>query len=112
DDLVVESLGWISRAVSDLERSRLVMAVEAVDRGLHLAEGFSVVDWLALRCPDLERRALYDLARLAKAGREPVHAPLLERVRGGEMTLARAARLHRALQRVRPGLPVQEYANA
>ncbi|GAA1178559.1 HNH endonuclease signature motif containing protein [Ornithinimicrobium humiphilum] len=112
DDLVVESLGWISRAVSDLERSRLVMATEAVDRGLHLAEGFTVVDWLALKCPDLERRALMDLARLAQAGREPVHAPLIERVKDGQLSIARAARLHRALQRVRPGMPPEEYAAA
>ncbi|WP_343898648.1 HNH endonuclease signature motif containing protein, partial [Ornithinimicrobium humiphilum] len=43
---------------------------------------------------------------------EPVHAPLIERVKSGDMSLARAARLHRALQRVRPGLPPEEYAAA
>ena len=112
DAEVSTGLEGLSRATATLERVRLRLACEAAERGLHTVEGFGLVDWLALRCPDLEARQVRDLARLALAGREPVHAPLLRGVLNGGMTPARAATVHRALSRIRRAITAEEYAQA
>ncbi len=112
DAEVRSGLEGLSRATSTLERARLRLACEVAERGLHTIEGFGLVDWLALRCPDLEARHLRDLARVALAGCEAVHAPLLAGVLSGGMPLARAAAIHRALSRIRRAVGAEEYAQA
>ena len=102
----------VASVASALERARVRMACEAAARGLHTAEGMSLADWLALRCPDLARPVLVDLVRVAQAGQEGVHAPLLAGVLSGGMPLARAATLHRALARVRGALSPVDYGAA
>ncbi|MFK5646763.1 DUF222 domain-containing protein [Ornithinimicrobium sp. LYQ121] len=109
---VTSGLRRVALASEALVRARLRLACEVVDRGLHTDEGFSLVDWMTLRCPDLEERALRDLARVAQASREHVHAPILQGVLSGGMPLARGARLLRALARIRGSLTADEYALA
>lgn len=112
DAEVRTALGLAAHAAASLERARLRLAREAAQRGLHRLDGFGLVDWLALRCPELAAAGVQDLARVALAAQEPVHGPLVQGVLGGGMPLARAARLHRALVRVRRAVPPQEYAAA
>lgn len=112
DAEVASGLDQVSRASATLERARLRLACEAAERGLHTIDGFSLVDWLAARCPDLDARVVRDLARVAGAAREGVHAPLVAGVLSGGMPLARAARMHRALVRIRRAVTPLEYAEA
>lgn len=112
DGEVRSGLEGLSRAAATLDRVRLRLACEAAERGLHSIDGFGLVDWLALRCPDADAAHVRDLARVALAGREAVHAPLLHGVLTGGMPLARAARIHRALARIRRGVSGEEYAQA
>src|SRR5690606_14275790 len=102
----------VATVASALERARVRMACAAAARGLHTAEGMSLADWLALRCPDLARPVLHDLVRVAQAGQEGVHEPLLVGVLSRGMSLGRAATLHRALARVRPALSPSDYGSA
>ena len=102
----------VASVASALERARVRMACEAAARGLHTDEGMTLADWLALRCPDLARPVLHDLVRVAQAGQEGVHDPLLAGVLSRGMPLARAATLHRALARVRGALSPQDYGSA
>ncbi|MFK5632960.1 MULTISPECIES: DUF222 domain-containing protein [unclassified Ornithinimicrobium] len=112
DTEVRVGLGLLTFACQALLHARLRLACEVAERGLHTAEGFALVDWLALRCPDLDQGSVRDLGRLATAAREGVHAPLLTAVLGRGMPLARAGRIHRALARVRWPLSPEEYAAA
>ncbi|MFK5634077.1 DUF222 domain-containing protein [Ornithinimicrobium sp. LYQ103] len=109
---VTSGLRRVALASEALVRARLRLACEVVERGLHTDEGFSLVDWMTLRCPDLDERALRDLARVARASREDVHAPILQGVLSGGMPLARAARLLSALARIRGSLTADQYAQA
>lgn len=93
-------------------RARLRLACDVVERGLHLGSGFALPDWLSLRCPDLSPEAVRDLARVAAAGREEVHRPLVAAAMTGGMPVARAAALHRALVRVRGSVGGAEYEKA
>ena len=102
----------VSTVASALQRARLRLACEARQRGLHTAEGMSLADWLALRCPDLAKPVLHALVRMAQAGQEPVHAPLVDGVLTGGMSLERAATVHRALARIRRAVPPEEYTQA
>src|SRR5699024_1719982 len=95
-----------------LERARVRMACEAAARGLHTAEGMSLADWLGLRCPDLARPVLADLVRVAQAGQEGVHEPLMAGILSRGMSLGRAAALHRAMARVRTALSPTDYGAA
>ncbi|WP_431473558.1 DUF222 domain-containing protein [Ornithinimicrobium sp. W1665] len=106
------ALGAVSVVAGAVERARVRLAVEAAGRGLHTAAGMSLADWLGLRCPELPRGVLHDLVRVARAGQEAVHAPLLEGVLSGGMPLARAAGLHRALARIRGALSPGDYEQA
>ncbi|OLT21470.1 hypothetical protein BJF81_02825 [Ornithinimicrobium sp. CNJ-824] len=106
------ALGATSTVAAAVERARVRLAVEATGRGLPTAAGMGLADWLGLRCPELSRGVLQDLVRLAQAGQEAVHAPLVQGVLTGGMPLARAARLHRALTRIRGALAPGDYDQA
>ncbi|WP_440902688.1 DUF222 domain-containing protein, partial [Actinosynnema sp.] len=112
EEQVTGGLDLVAVAAAALERVRLRLAVEVAARGVHTAAGFGLVDWLGLRCPDLARGAVLDLARVALAAQEGVHAPLVHAVLSGGMSVARAARLHRALVRVRRAVGPVEYGQA
>ena len=109
---VVDALEAVGRIGGDLVRARLRLACEVAGRGLHAESGFTLVDWLAQRCPDLSRRDRVDLSKLAVASTEEVHAPVIDGVLDGRMSLERAAFVLRALQRIRPGLDSGLYAAA
>ncbi|WP_181009909.1 HNH endonuclease signature motif containing protein [Ornithinimicrobium sufpigmenti] len=102
----------VSTVASALQRARVRLACEARQRGLHSTEGMSLADWLALRCPDLAKPVLHDLVRMAQAGQEQVHAPLVDGVLTGGMSLERAAKLHRVLARIRRAVSPEEYGQA
>lgn len=112
DGEVAGGLDAVARAGEVLTRTRVRLACEATARGLHQLAGYALVDWLALRCPDLDRRVVGDLARVATASTEQVHAPLVEAVLAGGMSLGRAAGIHRALVRIRGALTPEKYAEA
>ena len=102
----------VSMVASALMRARVRLACEVRQRGLHTAEGMSLVDWLALRCPDLAKPVLHDLVRVAQASQDQVHAGLVEGVLTGGMSLQRAATMHRALTRIRRAVSAEEYGQA
>lgn len=105
-------LDELAAAAGALVRTRLRFACQVAQRGLHTVAGFGLADWLAARCPDLDAPVVRDLARLAGASGEAVYAPLLTGVLSGGMPLARAARIHRALVRVRKALSPEEFDQA
>ncbi|WP_151524029.1 HNH endonuclease signature motif containing protein [Serinicoccus kebangsaanensis] len=117
-------LGWVQQAelVSRVERlgeviassraSLVALVREGVGRGLHVEAGFSVPDWVRLLCPGLSVRDATEVAVVARAGQDPVHRALVEAVEDGRVPLARAARVVRALERVRGGVEREEYASA
>ncbi|MGO0576855.1 DUF222 domain-containing protein [Ornithinimicrobium panacihumi] len=112
DAEVDEALEAVGRVSAALMRVRLRMACEAAERGLHLESGHSLPDWLALRCPELARPVLLDLARIAAASREKDHEPLVTAVLEGRVELERSGQVHKALQRVRGAMTPEQYADA
>lgn len=112
DVQLVEGMEAASRAAQVLMRTRVRLACDVAERGLHVAQGYSLADWLALRCPDTDVRVLRDLARLATASTEDVHGPLVGAVLDDGMSLARAGAMLRALSRIRGALTIEQYAEA
>lgn len=102
----------VGRAQGLLVRARLRLACEVAQRGLHVGSGFGLADWLQARCPELEAPVVRDLARVADASREGVHAPLVDAVLDGGMPIARAARIHRATERIRGALTPAQHQDA
>ena len=112
DEEVRAGLGLVATASAALMRARVRLACEVRQRGLHTAEGMSLADWLAVRCPDLAKPVLHDLVRIAQASQDQVHAGLIEGVLTGGMSLHRAATMHRALTRIRRAVSPEEYGQA
>ncbi len=112
DTEVQECLTTVGRLSHSLSRERLRLACEVAARSLHQQSGHRLEDWLAMVCPDLTGPPLHDTCRIALASTESVHAPLVAAVLDGTMQLARAAKIHRALTRVRKVLDPDEYALA
>lgn len=112
DTEIKDSLERVGRLASSVARERLRLACEAAGRGLHTESGHRLPDWLVMHCPDLDGALLHDTCRLAVASTEQVHAPLLDAVLDGGMQLGRAAKIHRALTRVRKVLDPEQYAAA
>ncbi|WP_122261018.1 HNH endonuclease signature motif containing protein [Ornithinimicrobium cerasi] len=102
----------IGRLSTVLVRTRLRLACDVAERGLHLGSGFTLADWLQQRSPELAPAVVRDLARLAGASREPVHRELVDAVQSGAMALARAAAMHRALGRIRSAVSPEDYERA
>ncbi|SOC53602.1 HNH endonuclease signature motif containing protein [Ornithinimicrobium cerasi] len=105
-------LAEIGQLSTVLVRTRLRLACDVAERGLHLGSGFTLADWLQRRSPELAPAVVRDLARLAGASREPVHRELVDAVHSGAMALARAAAMHRALGRIRSAIPPEDYERA
>lgn len=112
DAQVVEDMEAASRAAQTLMLIRVRLACDAAERGLHREDGYSLPDWLALRCPDTDVRVLRDMARVATASTEKVHEPLVAAVLDEGMPLARAGAMLRALARIRGALTSEKYAEA
>lgn len=112
EDEVADTLTALDRVRRRTEILSLTLAMEGAERGLHLAGGFSLPDWVALKNPGLTRRQAVDLARVARGCLEPVHEPILEGVRADRITLARASAVLRALGRVRSSIDALEYSQA
>lgn len=105
----LDVLGWAGEL---LLRARLRLACEVAQRGLHQDSGFALIDWLALRSPDLSAVTVRELATAASASTDPVHAPVVDGILEGRMTLSRGVRLLRSLQRVRSALGSDLYGQA
>ena len=109
---VEDGMTALDRMRSRTEILSLTLAMEGAERGLHLAGGYSLPDWVALRSPGLTRHQAVDLARVADACREAVHAPILDGIRGAGFSVATGAAVLRALARVRSAIDATEYAQA
>ncbi|WP_131104712.1 HNH endonuclease signature motif containing protein [Ornithinimicrobium sufpigmenti] len=112
DTEVRSGLRLVATASAALVRARVRLACEVRQRGLHSAEGLTLRDWLVLACPDLDPATVANLVRVAQAAAEPVHAPLLDGVLAGGISLPRAANIHRALARIRKAISAEEYGLA
>ncbi|MDO5738809.1 MAG: DUF222 domain-containing protein [Ornithinimicrobium sp.] len=112
DSEVAGGLESLAAAAGMLMRTRLRLACESAGRGLHTESGFGLVDWLVARSPDVDPSVVRDLSKLATGSREPVHAPVLDGVLSGSMSVARGACVLRSLQRIRAGVPTDLYAGA
>lgn len=109
-DAELESeLDLVARAQGTLERTRLRLARQVAERGLHRRSGFSLSDWLQRRCPDLNPGAAHDLARLARASADPVYVRLVDAVAAGELPASQAAKIQRAGERIRGGLTAEQH---
>ncbi|GAA5157096.1 hypothetical protein GCM10011366_15950 [Ornithinimicrobium tianjinense] len=109
---LVGGLEVLGETAASLSRARLRVACEVAQRGLHLGSGFTLGDWLAPRCPDLDAAQVRDLARVAAASREGVYAPLVEAAVRGVFSIGRAAAFHRALVRIRRAVDDEEFTRA
>ncbi len=107
-----EVLGALDRVAARTHALLVAVAREGLGRGLHQEAGFSDVDWVRLVCPGLASRTAVEIALVARAAQQRVHAPLADAVQDGSVPVHRAAQVLRALMRIRPALGEAEYADA
>ncbi|OLT16290.1 hypothetical protein BJF80_06800 [Serinicoccus sp. CUA-874] len=105
-------LGALDRVAARTHALLVAVAREGLARGLHQEAGFSDVDWVRLVCPGLASRTAIEVAMVARAAQQRVHAPLADAVQDGSVPVHRAAQVLRALTRIRPALGEAEYAQA
>ncbi|MFK5584150.1 HNH endonuclease signature motif containing protein [Serinicoccus sp. LYQ131] len=105
-------LGALDQVAARTHALLVAVAREGLGRGLHQEAGFSDVDWVRLVCPGLAPRAAIEIAMVARAAQQRVHAPLADAVQDGSVPVHRAAQVLRALTRIRSGLGESEYAQA
>ncbi len=89
---------------ADLDRMTVAVLLEATGRGCHVDSRLSVHDWVTLRCPGLPRAEVSDLVTVVSEGARPENAPVLHAVASGDLSPRRAARVLRALARLRPAV--------
>ncbi len=99
---LVAGLDALDTLAARVQRVMVAVLVEAHRRGLHLDTGLSVQDWVTQRCPGLSNPQVGDLSTVVKAWDAPGHHGLREALTAGDVSVARAARLVRALTRVSP----------
>lgn len=105
-------LGALDQVAARTHALLVAVAREGLSRGLHQEAGLSDVDWVRLVCPGLAPRAAVEIAMVARAAQQRVHAPLADAVQDGSVPVHRAAQVLRALTRIRSGLGESEYAQA
>lgn len=105
-------LGALDQVAARTHALLVAVAREGLGRGLHQEAGFSDVDWVRLVCPGLASRTAIEIAMVARAAQQRVHAPLADAVQDGSVPVHRAAQVLRALTRIRSGLGESEYAQA
>ncbi|MGB5951131.1 MAG: DUF222 domain-containing protein [Ornithinimicrobium sp.] len=92
------------------ETLALIIAGEALGRGLNDGGGLSAHDWLAARCPWLTRSEIGDVVVVARGVRRPEHAAIADVAANGGVPLRRLAKLLRTLERVAPVCDGDAYA--
>ncbi|WP_139720926.1 HNH endonuclease signature motif containing protein [Serinicoccus chungangensis] len=107
-----EVLGALDQVAARTHALLVAVVREGLLRGLHQEAGFSDVDWVRRVCPGLASRTAIEIAMVARAAQQGVHAPLADAVQDGSVPLHRAAQVLRALTRIRPALGESEYAEA
>ena len=107
---LLDGLGALDTLAARVARVMVTVLVEAHRRGLHLDTGLSVQDWVAGRCPGLSTPQVGELSTVVKAWDSPGHGSIRNAVAGGDVSVARAARLLRALTRVAPVTDTATYA--
>lgn len=112
EDQIDGGLAELDDAQGALERCLMVVVLEAHRRGLHLDTGLSLHDWVASRCPRLPRAVIADLVVLARGWDISGHEVVCDAVARGEVSAARAAKLVRALNRVRHVTDAETYVEA
>ncbi|USQ81321.1 HNH endonuclease [Ornithinimicrobium faecis] len=91
----------------------VALAAEAYTRGLHMAVGLSLVDWLRVRCPWLSVTDAGQIRTVVLAGERSWGKPLVGRVAAGEVAVYRGAKVAKTITRLVPSLGLaeqQEYA--
>lgn len=96
-----ERFGDVDELRLALERVTVALTLESAGRGMHTSSGLSLRDWLSTRCPWMSPGEIGDLAVLANGLTDAAHAPVREALAAGEVPVRRAARVLRALGRVR-----------
>jgi hypothetical protein len=104
--------GVLGEVAARVQALLVAVLVEAFARGLPVQDGFGDVDWVRLVVPGLSGRAAGEVACVARAGQDRVHAPVLAAVAQGRVPVPRAAAVLRALGRVRAAVGPGEYAEA
>lgn len=107
-----EVLGALDQVAARTQALLVAVVREGLGRGLHQESGFSDVDWVRRVCPGLASRTAIEIAMIARAAQQRVHAPLADAVQDGTVPVHRAAQVLRALMRIRPALGESEYAEA
>ncbi len=109
---IATGMGVLDEAQAMVQRSLVLVAVEAHRRGLHVCSGLSMHDWVAARCRWLPRPVVADVVLLVREWDRTGHGPVREAVADGRLSVPRAARLLRALLRVRPVSDVTTYGGS
>lgn len=127
---ITDSLTTLGGAAEDVQRCLLRLAVESLRRGLHVDSGLSLRDWLAQKCPLLNKRELSDIVTLTRAWDTEGHqtlrdyltpAPYMHSDLHAEsddpaakpppvLGVSRGAQVARALARVRPATTPEDHA--
>lgn len=103
-----------------LDGLRIALVAETISRGEHARQGFTLTDWVGRQWPSASRSQVLDLTNLGSALADlrtpqgqadaPAHAPVIEAVGSGAVSLRRASMVLRALRRVRPAADDDTYA--
>lgn len=112
----VALLGGLDRARALADTATLKLVIELIDRGEAPGTGHGLVDWLSARCSAMPRSHAVDLVRIAVACAaergvdRSAHAPVLDAVSSGAVSVRRGSMVMRALGRIRPVLDDATYA--
>lgn len=109
---LVASLATVSDLRSLTEQVTVQVLAEALTRGLPTVVGLSAHDWTAMTCPWLSRAEITDLVITTQALTHPDHGPIVAALEAGVLPLRRAARLVRALDKVRSVSSSEAYVDA
>ncbi|WP_161958595.1 hypothetical protein, partial [Ornithinimicrobium cavernae] len=105
---VVEGLEAVGRLRSQVEAVGFALAAEASARGLPMAVGLSLVDWLRVRCPWLSKEEACQVRQVVRAGEAHWGTGLAEAVRSGRVPVHRGARVARTMIRLAGSLSPEE----
>lgn len=104
-------LAGVDALAAQVEQLAVGVVLEVTARGLHTDTGHTLRDWVAHYCPWASPALVSDMVTVAGAltGRAE-HDPLRHALTGGGLPVRRAARVVRALTRVRPAVTDEAYA--
>lgn len=100
DPGVVAGLEAVGALRSRLDGVCVALAVEAQGRGLAMAVGLSLVDWLRVRCPGLSRTEACQVQDVARAAGTHWGRDLAQGVVAGQVPVYRAAKVARTITRL------------